>query len=275
MKDYSRQPRKQRLANYNKNHHAQVRSMSAHLSDELLKEYGLVRSVTVRKGDTVKVVRGIFKGHASKVAKAFPQKGFISIEETTLTKADGKKVARMFRPSNVILTKLDLSDPWRREKLSRFRTPGGSGAAEDAEVRKKEAAERKLEAAGKKVEAAGKKVEAAGEKEEAAGTKEEAAGKKVEAAGEKEEAAGKKEEAAGKKEKAAEKNVDAAEKKTAAEEKNGLKEAADAKVLAEGEAHNNAEAQDEGGKGAGGKKQTGSPAHHTKTVTKDNKEASK
>jgi len=228
--------------------------MSAHLSDELLKEYGLVRSVTVRKGDTVKVVRGIFKGHASKVAKAFPQKGFISIEETTLTKADGKKVARMFRPSNVILTKLDLSDPWRREKLSRFRTPGGSGAAEDAEVRKKEAAERKLEAAGKKVEAAGKKVEAAGEKEEAAG---------------------KKEEAAGKKEKAAEKNVDAAEKKTAAEEKNGLKEAADAKVLAEGEAHNNAEAQDEGGKGAGGKKQTGSPAHHTKTVTKDNKEASK
>jgi len=221
MKDYSRQPRKQRLANYNKNQHAQMRSMSAHLSDELLKEYGLVRSVTVRKGDTVKVVRGIFKGHTAKVVKAFPQKGFISIEEATLTKADGKKVARMFRPSNVILTKMDMSDAWRREKMSRFRTPGGSGAAEDAQDRKKEAAEKKVEAAGKKVEAAGKKVEAAGKKEEAAGKKEEAAGKK--------------EEAAEKKVEAAEKKVEAAGMKTAAEEKKGLKEAADAKVLAEKE----------------------------------------
>jgi large subunit ribosomal protein L24 len=141
MKDYSRQPRKQRLANYTKNQHAQMRAMSAHLSDELLKEYGLVRSVTVRKGDTVKVVRGIFKGHTAKVAKAFPQKGFISIDEATLTKSDGKKVARMFRPSNVILTKLDLSDPWRREKLSRFRTPGGPAPSAEKEEKKELKAE--------------------------------------------------------------------------------------------------------------------------------------
>lgn len=141
MKDYSRQPRKQRLANYTKNQHAQMRAMSAHLSDELLKEYGLVRSVTVRKGDTVKVVRGIFKGHTAKVAKAFPQKGFISIDEATLTKSDGKKVARMFRPSNVILTKLDLSDPWRREKLSKFRTPGGPAPTAEKEEKKEVKAE--------------------------------------------------------------------------------------------------------------------------------------
>jgi large subunit ribosomal protein L24 len=145
MKEYSRQPRKQRLANYNRNQHAQMRAMSAHLSDELLKEYSLVRSMTVRKGDTVKVVRGIFKGHTAKVVKAFPQKGFISIDEATLTKADGKKVARMFRPSNVILTKMDMSDPWRREKLSRFRTPGRPAAAEEEKPEKKEAAEEKKE----------------------------------------------------------------------------------------------------------------------------------
>jgi large subunit ribosomal protein L24 len=155
MKEYSRQPRKQRLANYNKNQHAQMRSMSAHLSDELLKEYSLVRSMTVRKGDTVKVVRGIFKGHTAKVVKVFPKRGFLSIEEGTLTKADGKKVARMFRPSNVILTKMDLSDPWRREKLSRFRTPGK--AEEEAAERNREAAEKKEEAAEKKAEAAEEK----------------------------------------------------------------------------------------------------------------------
>jgi large subunit ribosomal protein L24 len=165
MKEYSRQPRKQRLANYNRNQHAQMRAMSAHLSDELLKEYGLVRSFTVRKGDTVKIVRGIFKGHVAKVVKAFPQKGFISIDEATLTKADGKKVARMFRPSNVILTKLDLTDPWRREKLSRYRTPGGSAAAEQEADLKKEA--EKIEEAADKKEAAEEKkaLEEAGEAE--------------------------------------------------------------------------------------------------------------
>ena len=182
MKDYSRQPRKQRKANYNKNQHAQMRSMSAHLSDELLKEYGLVRSMTVRKGDTVKVVRGIFKGHAAKVVKAFPQKGFISIDEATLTKADGKKVARMFRPSNVILTKMDMSDPWRREKLSRFKTPGGAAAAEAEADRKKEAG-KKEEAADKK-EAAEEKnaLEEAGEAE-AMADKEEAEGRRQKAEG--------------------------------------------------------------------------------------------
>lgn len=159
MKDYSTQPRKQRLANYNRNQHSQMRSMSAHLSDELLKEYSLVRSVTVRKGDTVKVVRGIFKGHTAKVVKVFPQRGFITIDEATLTKADGKKVARMFRPSKVILTKLDLSDPWRREKLSRFKTPGRARAAEEEAAGKKEAAEKKDAAEEKQELKAAKEAE--------------------------------------------------------------------------------------------------------------------
>lgn len=163
MKDYSTQPRKQRLANYNRNQHAQMRAMSAHLSDELLKEYSLVRSVTVRKGDTVKVVRGIFKGHTAKVVKVFPQRGFITIDEATLTKADGKKVARMFRPSKVILTKLDMSDPWRREKLSRFKTPGRARAAEEEAASKKETAERKEAAEEKQELKAAKEAEALAE----------------------------------------------------------------------------------------------------------------
>ena len=136
MKEYSRQPRKQRLAGFNLNAHERGRAMSAHLSDELLKEYSRIRSLTVRKGDTVKVVRGAFKGQVAKVIKVFPRKGMISIEEATLTKADNKKVARLFRPSKVIITKLDLADPWRREKLSKFKVPG-------AEEKKEEPAEKK------------------------------------------------------------------------------------------------------------------------------------
>ncbi len=50
MKEYSRQPRKQRLASYNLNAHGRGRAMSAHLSDELLKEYITLRSITVEAG---------------------------------------------------------------------------------------------------------------------------------------------------------------------------------------------------------------------------------
>jgi len=125
--------------------------MAAHLSDELLKEYSRVRSVTVRKGDTVKVVRGVFKGHTAKVIKVVPRRGMISIEEATLTKADNKKVARLFRPSKVIITKLDLSDPWRREKLQQFKAPS-RGAKEDREEKEEKGTEEELEEEGEAVE---------------------------------------------------------------------------------------------------------------------------
>jgi len=158
MKHYSTQPRKQRLFGYNRNAHDRSRAMSAHLSDELLKEYNRMRSLTVRKGDTVKVVRGAFKGQVAKVIKVFPRKGMISIEEATLTKADNKKVARMFRPSKVILTKLDLSDPWRREKLQKFKE---SSAEEKREEKAAEKAEKAAEKAEKAAEKADKEEKAA------------------------------------------------------------------------------------------------------------------
>ena len=161
MKDYSRQPRKQRLAGYNKNHQAMMRSMSAHLSDDLLKEYSTVRSVTVRKGDTVKVVRGNIKGHVGKVLEVFPGRGLIKLEGegATIMKADGKRVARLFRPSKVIITKLDLSDNWRREKLQKLKEGAKPGRKE--RKRKPKKAKKDENAPEKKEE---KKDEAAGEK---------------------------------------------------------------------------------------------------------------
>jgi large subunit ribosomal protein L24 len=189
MKHYSTQPRKQRLFGYTRNAHDRSRAMGAHLSDELLKEYSRMRSLTVRKGDTVKVVRGAFKGQVAKVIKVFPRKGMISIEEATLTKADNKKVARLFRPSKVIITKLDLSDPWRREKLQKFKV---SPAEEKREERAAEKEEKAAEKADKEEKAA-EKLEKAAEKEEkaaeqalkAAEQKETVAEKKAESAHEK------------------------------------------------------------------------------------------
>lgn len=168
MKHYSTQPRKQRLFGYTRNAHDRSRAMGAHLSDELLKEYSRMRTLTVRKGDTVKVVRGAFKGQVAKVIKVFPRKGMISIEEATLTKADNKKVARLFRPSKVIITKLDLSDPWRREKLQKFKVSPAEEKREERAAEKEEKAaekaDREEKAAEQKETVAEKKAESAHEK---------------------------------------------------------------------------------------------------------------
>jgi len=71
----------------------------------------------VIKGDTVKVMRGEFKGHVGKVRSVDVKKGRIEIEGVVITKVDGKKVPRPVHASNVIITKLNLTDPWRRRKL--------------------------------------------------------------------------------------------------------------------------------------------------------------
>lgn len=186
MKHYSTQPRKQRLFGYNRNAHDRSRAMSAHLSDELLKEYSRIRSLTVRKGDTVKVVRGAFKGQVAKVIRVFPRKGMISIEEATLTKADNKKVARLFRPSKVILTKLDLSDPWRREKLQRGKLSPAEEKREERAAEKASKEEKAEKAAERETEMelreAEKAVKVADREEKAAERAEKAADKAEKAA---------------------------------------------------------------------------------------------
>jgi large subunit ribosomal protein L24 len=112
----SKHPRKQRKYMFNAPKHQKRKSLSSHLSEELLLKYN-VRSVPVIKGDYVKVMRGSLKGHTGKVAKVNMKKGMINVEGATIAKADGTQLAKWMDPSNVLITKLDLSDPWRRRKL--------------------------------------------------------------------------------------------------------------------------------------------------------------
>lgn len=109
-------PRKQRKQLYNAPLHKKRKWLAAHLSENLLLKYNR-RSIPVIKGDTVKIMRGIFKGHENKVTKVNVKKGFVEVEGVALTKADGKKVARPIHPSNLLITKLNLADKWRRHKL--------------------------------------------------------------------------------------------------------------------------------------------------------------
>lgn len=115
----SRKKRKQRKRMYNAPHHRKRRIMSAHLSSRYLEDTKKVypRAVPVRKGDTVRVIRGDDKGEQGKVASVDRKSMTIAVEGITHAKADGSQVAKKIHPSNVIIAKLDLSDPLRRKKL--------------------------------------------------------------------------------------------------------------------------------------------------------------
>ena len=64
----STQPRKQRKFIYKAPLHIRHKLMSVTLSEELREQYGR-RSLPVKTGDTVKVMRGDFKDHEGKVEK--------------------------------------------------------------------------------------------------------------------------------------------------------------------------------------------------------------
>ncbi|MEM3341340.1 MAG: 50S ribosomal protein L24 [Thermoplasmata archaeon] len=123
----SSKPRKQRKAIYSAPLHKKTKMMSAHLNtdDKELSQYKR-RSIPIHKGDTVKIVRGAFRGHTGTVAKVYRSKGLIEVDGVVLTKSDGKQVAKKIHPSNVIITKLDLSDPVRKAKLESKITKGGN-----------------------------------------------------------------------------------------------------------------------------------------------------
>lgn len=114
----STKARKQRKARANAPLHKKRRMVAAHLDVPLMKEYN-VRSLTVRKGDTVKIIRGNkdFKAGEAKVASVDLKHMKLIIENITVPKADDTQKPKPVDPSDVVITKLDLSDPWRREKL--------------------------------------------------------------------------------------------------------------------------------------------------------------
>lgn len=160
----SMMPRKQRKEMYNAPLHKRRKWIASHLEEKLLLKYDK-RSISVIKGDTVKVMRGSFRGHENKVARVDVRKRYLEIEGITMSKADGNKIARPIHASNVMITKLNLTDKWRRKKLER-------GLAEEV----KKEVEKEAETQIKEVEEKKKKEEEEKilkEKEEAVAKEEE------------------------------------------------------------------------------------------------------
>ncbi|BDC19340.1 50S ribosomal protein L24 [Acidianus sp. HS-5] len=114
----SSKPAKQRKMLFNAPYHLRRKMLTAMVSDEIIKEYGIKR-IEVKKGDSVKVMRGDNVGFEGKVAQVNTKSGRIAIEGLTRKKADGTPVYVWIHASKVMITKLDLSDNDRKSSIER------------------------------------------------------------------------------------------------------------------------------------------------------------
>mgnify|MGYP001772672218 CR=1 FL=1 len=103
-----------------------AKALGAHLSEELRREYGL-RSIRVRVGDVVKVVRGSYRGVEGKVIRVYPEEGRIAIEGLTRQNSRGESVPVKVHASKVLVVKLNLDDKLRREALEARKGQRGGG----------------------------------------------------------------------------------------------------------------------------------------------------
>jgi len=86
--------------------------VTANLSKELRKKHRR-RNISLRKGDTVKIVRGTFKKKQGKVSEVFLKASKIVVEGIQIKKRDGSKANVKLEPSNLQIIELNLSDKKR------------------------------------------------------------------------------------------------------------------------------------------------------------------
>lgn len=105
----SKSPRKQRRMIHKNPVHASKRLLRCHLDEFLQEEYGL-RSLVVKKGDLVRIMRGQFRDTEGKVTRVDYSDGRVYLDSASITKADGKEVNVPVHPSNLMLVELELDD---------------------------------------------------------------------------------------------------------------------------------------------------------------------
>jgi large subunit ribosomal protein L24 len=162
----TRKPRKQRYRLYNAPLHVKRKGIASHLAENLLLKYDR-RSIPVVKGDMVKIMRGSFRGHEEKIAKVNVRDQTVEIEGVTVTSAKGTKLAKPIHASTLLITKLNLTDRWRRQKLE-------SGLSETAKKEIEQEAEEQIKEQEAEQKAAAEEAAAAEAKRKEAEEKEEA-----------------------------------------------------------------------------------------------------
>ena len=111
-------PGKQRKMLFNAPAHLRHKIMSAPLSPELVKSRG-AKTLPVRKGDTIRLMRGEHKGFEGKIQRVDLSEYRIYVEGLTREKVDGTAIFVSVHPSKVMIRNLGLDDKWRKDILKR------------------------------------------------------------------------------------------------------------------------------------------------------------
>ena len=94
------------------------KQICAPISKELRKKYSR-RSIRIMTNDTVKVMRGEYKGLTGKVTKISTQTSGIAIEGNKKEKLKGEKIDVYIHSTNMIITSLNTDDKWRLKILEK------------------------------------------------------------------------------------------------------------------------------------------------------------
>ena len=122
----SKQPRKQRLAHYTAPYHRRHREMSSPIDKglrerQLSRGFMYPRSMPVKKGDRVMIVRGEGKSKSATAVSLVDRKARkVYVEGFTYFKSDGTELQRPIDASNLVIINPDWSDIRRRKVLNRI-----------------------------------------------------------------------------------------------------------------------------------------------------------
>ncbi|MBN2111526.1 50S ribosomal protein L24 [Candidatus Woesearchaeota archaeon] len=111
----SKKPSKQRKYTANAPKHLRNKAMAAHLSAELRKKHS-TRSITVRKGDKVRVARGQFRGKSGRIEDVDTKKSKVYITGIEFIKKDGSKALYPIHASNLVVEDLNMDDKKRMKR---------------------------------------------------------------------------------------------------------------------------------------------------------------
>ena len=94
------------------------KQIASPLSKQLSERYRK-KSARILKGDTVKILRGEFKGVDGKISQVSIKNNGVAVEGTKKEKTKGEKFDVYTHASNVLITSLNTSDKWRITKLEK------------------------------------------------------------------------------------------------------------------------------------------------------------
>jgi len=124
------------------------KQICATISKDLRKKYSR-RSTRIMVDDTIKVVRGEYKGLTGKVSKISLENNSIAIEGNKKEKLKGDKIDVYIHSTNVIITALNTDDKWRLKILEKKSKSKIKSMKEEekkkTDVKKKEVVKKKVE----------------------------------------------------------------------------------------------------------------------------------